>query len=240
MRRLLLVLLPVLAGCAGPRDAAVPVTAREAWGAAPADPAAMPPMGPVRHVVVHHTATEVGPDQTEPGHVAAIQRFHQGERGWGDVAYHVLIGPSGAVFEGRAEAFAPASGTVYLTDAEREAAGQDALGRSAAAVPLGPDRAPVEPPGASGGHLTVSVVGDYEERLPPEPAREALVRVVSEALHAHGLGVGDVRFHREVAVGTVCPGQALYDWFRGPDRRDGARGPGLRHVEAALRALDGR
>lgn len=235
MRSVLLTLVAVLAGCTATRDAA-PVE-REAWGAAPAVPAAMPPMGPVRHVVVHHTATEVREGQGEPGHVEGIQTFHQGERGWGDVAYHWLVGPSGAVYRGRAEAFAPASGTVYLTDTQRDTAGQDALGHSAATVPVGPDGAPAEPPGASAGHLTISVIGDYTDRLPSPEARDALVGLVAERLHAHGLNVEDVRFHREVAVGTVCPGQALYDWFRGPDRRDGARGPGLRQVEAALAAL---
>lgn len=239
MRRSPLLLLALLTGCTATRDA-VPVTAREAWGAAPAETAGMPPMGTVRHVVVHHTATEVDGAGEEPGHLAAIQRMHQGpERAWGDIAYHYLIGPSGVVFRGRAEAFAPASGTVYLTDAERVAAGQDSLGRSAAVVPSGPDGVPRTPPGASAGHLTVSVIGNYEDRLPPPAARDALVRLVAEKLHEHGLGVESVRFHREVAVGTVCPGQALYDWFRGPDRRDGSRGPGLRRVEAALLELRG-
>lgn len=241
MRFVLPVLLAaVAAGCASRPPAASPVDVvpREAWGAAPADPSAMAPMGRVRHVTVHHTATTVADAAAEPGHLVSIQRGHQvRDHAWGDVAYHYLVGPSGTVYAGRAEAYAPASGTVYLTDAQRTAAGQNDLGQTAASVPVAADGTPVAPPGASEGHLAIVVIGNYEEALPPPAARDALVRLVAQKLHEHGLGVDDVLFHREAGVGTVCPGQALYDWFRGPARGVGARGEGLRQIEAALDAL---
>ncbi|MEL6612945.1 MAG: peptidoglycan recognition family protein [Bacteroidota bacterium] len=232
-------LLLTVAGCT-PRPSSfdVPDPApvdRTGWSAAPTR--SMADNGPIRHVTVHHTYTEVGPDG-EAAHVRAIQTMHQGgERQWGDIAYHYLIGPSGTVYVGRDEAFVPASGTVYLPDALRDAAGQDSLGGTTITTPPEEAGTPMTPPGASAGHITISVIGNYEEALPPPAQRTALVRLVADRLHAHGLTVDDVRFHREVAVGTACPGQALYDWFRGPTRTHPNRGDGLRQVEVALAVL---
>ncbi|MEM8558039.1 MAG: peptidoglycan recognition family protein [Bacteroidota bacterium] len=240
MRCCLAFLLLALAGCAATGPDAT-LVARADWGAGPVSRDALPANGEVRHVTVHHTYTEVGPDG-EAAHVHAIQRFHQGaERFWGDIAYHYLIGPSGTVFVGRPETYAPASGTVYLSDALRDAAGQDSLGGTAVTTPPDDDDGtPMTPPGTSDGHVTISVIGNYEAALPPLAQRAALVALVADRLHAHGLTVDDVRFHREVAIGTACPGQALYDWFRGPTRTHPDQGEGLRQVAAALRALHER
>lgn len=232
-----------LAACQSPRTATTPdaaleveVAPRSAWEAVPDDPALMAPNGPIRYVTIHHTAT---PDTIpEVTHLQSIQRMHQGEeRGWGDIAYHYLVGPSGTIYAGRAEAYAPSSGTVYVTPEQWTAAGQNELGQTAASVPLDADGQEVARPGASAGHLLISVLGDYSEVLPTPEARDAVVRLAAAKLYAHGLSADDVYFHREVAVGTDCPGQAFYDWFRGPERRYQSRGPGLDHIAAELERL---
>ncbi|MEW6712599.1 MAG: peptidoglycan recognition family protein, partial [Candidatus Riflebacteria bacterium] len=42
--------------------------------------------------------------------------YHMNERKWGDIAYHLLIAPSGKVYEGRDPRFAGDSGTKYDTE----------------------------------------------------------------------------------------------------------------------------
>lgn len=54
-------------------------------------------MKPTR-ITIHHTATESGPGD---GVVEQIRRYHTEERGWPDIAYHVLIAEDGAVYFGR-------------------------------------------------------------------------------------------------------------------------------------------
>ena len=59
---------------------------------------------PVTHIVVHHTAGEVG-NACDRGEVEAIlirniHRYHADVKKWGDIGYNLLIGPSGTIFEG--------------------------------------------------------------------------------------------------------------------------------------------
>ncbi len=212
------------------------IVPRSAWGAEPDKPALMEPMGPIRFVTIHHTET---PDSLEEtAHLRSIQHGHQEvDHAWGDIAYHYLIGPSGTIYEGRSERFASSSGTVYLTPEQWSAADQNELGQTTAAIPLDADGQEVERPGASAGHLLISVLGDYSEHLPTPEARDAVVRLAAAKLYENGLTAADVYFHREVAVDTDCPGQRFYDWFRGPTRRRGARGEGLQRIAAELARL---
>jgi hypothetical protein len=76
----------------------VEVIERAGWGAAAAT-------GPytshaIARLTVHHTAVEIGAGEG-PAQLRSVQRFHQGERGWEDIAYHLLIDREGNVFEGR-------------------------------------------------------------------------------------------------------------------------------------------
>jgi hypothetical protein len=70
---------------------------RTEWGAEAAR--TLEPLGAVQRIVVHHTAT---PWDAHPDAVRRIQRLHMHERGWADIGYHLLVGPDGIVFEGRA------------------------------------------------------------------------------------------------------------------------------------------
>ena len=86
---------------------------RSAWGAAPAASGMRPQV--VERVTVHHT----GPpawygNPPAAAYLRAIQAFHQGpERGWPDIAYHLLIDLDGVVWEGRSLEFAGDSATSY-------------------------------------------------------------------------------------------------------------------------------
>ncbi len=213
------------------------VVVRASWSTVQPDAAvlAKQPMGAVRHVSIHHTETPVPDSVSEEQRLRNIQNYHQATQGWGDIAYHYLIGPSGKVYEGRSERYAASSGTIYLTKEQWEAGGQDASGRTLAGKPPGGVK-----PGHSEGHLTVCFIGSYGKSLPTEAARRAAVALVARKLAEHHLGADDIYFHREIAWATDCPGQTLYEWFRGSAPRRGTRGAGLDAIAAVLSKTDGR
>jgi hypothetical protein len=86
---------------------------RLAWGAAPAAPGALA-QAP-RRITVHHTDTRAsGPAETHvAAHLRSIQRYHQTEKKWPDVAYHLFVDAQGRMWEGRNLATRGDSGTVY-------------------------------------------------------------------------------------------------------------------------------
>jgi hypothetical protein len=76
---------------------------REAWGAAPPRAGESVFEEAKTRITLHHSAID-----SEPAFfggyrrtVRGIQEFHQGERGWTDVAYHFLVDPAGEVYEAR-------------------------------------------------------------------------------------------------------------------------------------------
>lgn len=85
---------------------------REAWGARAPLKQEM-----VRHVIerltVHHTGNQGG--LTGAAHVRAMQEWHMVGQGWPDLAYHMVIGADGTVYEGRDPAFRGDTGTSYDT-----------------------------------------------------------------------------------------------------------------------------
>lgn len=214
------------------------IVSRSTWGAEPPNETLLDPMGPVRFITIHQTETPYPDSIDEPARLRSIQRSHQVvDRTWGDIAYHYLIGPSGTIYEARSERFAASSGTVYLTPAQWEEAGQNDLGQTTAPIPMGPDGQPLEPSGATAGHLTISLIGTYHTTLPTPAARAALIELTVAKLHEYGLHPEAVHTHREVAVPTDCPGQRLYDWLRGDSRQRDGRGEGLRLIDAAFAHL---
>lgn len=76
---------------------------RQQWGAAPYRRGGNVWSGPNRGVTVHYLGPRVGtwPHTSCASRVRAIQRFHQGVRGWTDIAYNLLACPHGWLFEGR-------------------------------------------------------------------------------------------------------------------------------------------
>lgn len=87
------------------------IVTREAIGLVPARPG-MEPMAvsSVEKLIMHHS-DEPPPDDPHSGHdeahdaaagqVRSIQAFHMNSRGFDDIAYHFLIAPDGAIYEGR-------------------------------------------------------------------------------------------------------------------------------------------
>lgn len=210
---------------------------RAQWGAQEPDVAKLEGhrMGKIRFITIHHTESPTPDPIDETERLRRIQRGHMiVDHQWGDIAYHFLIGPSGKIYEGRSPLYAASSGTVYLKPSEWSSAGQNELGQTTAPLPLN-DRGEKAPaPGASEGHLTISFLGNFADQLPTVEAQQSMARLVAEQLKMHSLKTSDVFFHREVACWTDCPGQTLYDWFRGKERKRGASGDGLRLIEAEL------
>jgi hypothetical protein len=174
----------------------LPIVPRAQWGAAPPITARMRAQtGPFRCVTIHHTAepSTLGADELRL--LRGDQRYHQQNKKWGDIAYHFLIGPSGAIYEGRSPAYVADTATNY-------------------------DPA---------GHLTLCLLGNFEEQQPTPAAEEALVRLTALVLAGCGLTPADVATHRDVAA-TLCPGRHLREWLRarGMDqiRREVMRLPG--------------
>jgi len=76
---------------------------RAGWGARPSK-GALPKDKHVA-IVLHHTYRPRIADCKGDGATAVknIQKVHMDDRGWSDIAYHYLIGPTGTYFEGRPE-----------------------------------------------------------------------------------------------------------------------------------------
>ena len=211
------------------------IISRTEWGAQEPDVAKLElrRMGEIRFITIHHTESPSPDPIDETVRLRAIQRGHMiVDHQWGDIAYHFLIGPSGKIYEGRSVAYAASSGTVYLKPAEWSSAGQNEIGQTTAPMPVDGQGEKARTPGATDGHLTICFIGNFEKQLPTPEARKAMVLLVAHHLKIHSLTLADVLFHREVACWTDCPGQTLYDWFRGSERKRGATGEGLRLLEA--------
>jgi hypothetical protein len=82
---------------------------RSAWGADPADPSQMD-THVIDQLTVHHAGEQWG--FTGPERYRVWQDLHTG-RGWGDVAYHYIIGIDGTVYKARDTAYAGDTNTNY-------------------------------------------------------------------------------------------------------------------------------
>ncbi len=90
----------------------VVVTPREAWGARPAQTSRMIPHT-IERLTVHHAGTQSG--TTGPAQFRGWQNWHMDGQGWPDLAYHVIIGIDGTVYEGRDPRYRGDTGTTYDT-----------------------------------------------------------------------------------------------------------------------------
>jgi hypothetical protein len=178
-----------------------------------------PTFWPVQKLVVHHTAGQHDPPDPAAT-IRAIQRFHVVDRGFGDVAYNLLIDSQGSLYEGR---FSPDAA------AGEAPAGHDTDGRVVAAT---------HTLGYNAGTLSIALLGNFVEREPSAAAIEKLIVTVGWLAFIHrldplGEGVyrnplsgeatrcSNVAGHRELGS-TLCPGARL----------------AARLVEIRLRALE--
>jgi hypothetical protein len=86
---------------------------REAWGARPARP------GGKRHTItrmtLHHEAVVLGDNRNAPARLRKDQLYHQDQKGWIDIAYHVGVDRSGNLYELRNTDLAGDTATDYDT-----------------------------------------------------------------------------------------------------------------------------
>ncbi|MFV8170878.1 peptidoglycan recognition family protein [Mycolicibacterium peregrinum] len=84
---------------------------RQAWGAAPAREGGRPHT--ITRMTLHHTAVVLGDNRLAPSRLRQHQRFHQNDRGWIDIAYHVGVDRNGNIYELRTPEIAGDTATNY-------------------------------------------------------------------------------------------------------------------------------
>jgi hypothetical protein len=88
------------------------VIAREGWGALAPRIADMTPHT-IDRLTIHHAGAQAG--VTGPGQIRGWQDWHMNGQGWPDLAYHIVVGVDGRIYEGRDPAFRGDTGTAYDT-----------------------------------------------------------------------------------------------------------------------------
>ncbi len=82
---------------------------RDGWGAVPPEVSKLA-THTIHTLTVHHAGDQSG--TTGPSRYRSWQAFHM-SRGWGDLAYHYIIGVDGTVYEARDTSYEGATGTNY-------------------------------------------------------------------------------------------------------------------------------
>lgn len=86
---------------------------RDAWGARPPKPGGRPHT--ITRMTIHHTAVVLGDNSNSVQRLQQHQRYHQDEKGWVDIAYHVGVDRDGNIFELRRTDIAGDTATDYDT-----------------------------------------------------------------------------------------------------------------------------
>ncbi|WP_082978843.1 peptidoglycan recognition family protein [Mycobacterium sp. 1081908.1] len=86
---------------------------RDAWGARPARSGGKPHT--ITRMTLHHEAVVLGENRNAPSHLRQDQRYHQDDKGWIDIAYHVGVDRNGNIYELRSTEFAGDTATDYNT-----------------------------------------------------------------------------------------------------------------------------
>jgi hypothetical protein len=86
---------------------------RDAWGARPARSGGKPHT--ITRMTLHHEAVVLGDNRNAPGRLREDQRYHQDQKGWIDIAYHVGVDRNGNIYELRNTAIAGDTATDYDT-----------------------------------------------------------------------------------------------------------------------------
>jgi len=88
-----------------------PLLCRDSWGAAPLRPGGRSHM--LDQMTLHHSAATLSDNREMPSHLRQHQRFHQDDRGWIDIAYHIAVDRRGNLYELRPVELAGDSATAY-------------------------------------------------------------------------------------------------------------------------------
>lgn len=109
---------PVAPAPAAPPSIAPPTPAvhattfcRDSWGAAPPLPGGRPHT--ITRLTLHHTAVTLGDNSNAPARLRQHQAFHQNQRGWIDIAYHVSVDRDGNIYQLRTPDIAGDTATNY-------------------------------------------------------------------------------------------------------------------------------
>ena len=86
---------------------------RDAWGARPARAGGKPHT--ITRMTLHHEAVVLGDNRNAPERLRHDQRYHQDQKGWIDIAYHVGVDRNGNLYELRNPAIAGDTATDYDT-----------------------------------------------------------------------------------------------------------------------------
>ena len=98
---------------ATPPPASAALLCRDSWGARPPLPGGRPHT--ITRMTIHHTEVALGDNRIITSRLRQHQRYHQIDRGWVDIAYHVGVDRDGNIFELRRTAIAGDTATQYDT-----------------------------------------------------------------------------------------------------------------------------
>jgi hypothetical protein len=104
---------PIISGPPDPPATSALLLCRDAWGARPAHPGGRPHT--ITRMTLHHEAVFLGDNRNAPGHLRQDQRYHQDQKGWIDIAYHVGVDRNGNIYELRSPTIAGDTATDYDT-----------------------------------------------------------------------------------------------------------------------------
>ena len=96
-----------------PHTASAQLLCRDAWGAQPARPGGR--HHTITRMTLHHEAVVLGENRNAPGRLRSDQHYHQDQKGWIDIAYHVGVDRDGNIYELRDTGIAGDTATDYDT-----------------------------------------------------------------------------------------------------------------------------
>lgn len=124
--------------------------------------------------MVHHSASD-------RGDLAYIQRLHQKERGWSDIAYHFVVNNG---------SMNTTPGQIEVTDLWKKRAGNFST----------------RVPYANQFGIAVVMVGNFQNHPIPSLQKQALVRLLANLSREHNIPVERIVRHRDLQT-TACPGR---------------------------------
>lgn len=96
-----------------PQGISAQLLCREAWGARPPRPGGRPHT--ITRLTIHHSGVAFTDNRTIAERLRQHQHYHQDQKGWIDIAYHVGIDREGNIFELRSPELAGDTATNYDT-----------------------------------------------------------------------------------------------------------------------------
>lgn len=63
------------------------------------------------------------------------------------------------------------------------------------------------------GHALICVMGNYENQMLSEPQLEAIVKLSAFLAKFYGVGIDEIKTHKDYAANTLCPGKDIYKYF---------------------------